>query len=75
METMVPQILLSLLAVYMLLTLLAALFYLSYRQVTLGEFVFWGCFALFVPVFGPFFVIAARPGPRKRDPKRHPGFW
>jgi len=72
---MVSQILLSLLALYMLLTLLAAFFYLYYRQVTLGEFVFWGCFALFIPIFGPFFVIAARPGPRRRTPKRNPSFW
>jgi hypothetical protein len=55
-----------LLAFYALVTFGVTLFYLRYRRLKPGEFVFWGLLAFALPVFGPFFVIAARPGPRKR---------
>jgi hypothetical protein len=59
-----------LLAAYGIGAFLITGFYLRYRRVTFGEYVFWGTVALLLPVFGPFFVIAARPGPRKRIRRR-----
>jgi len=55
-----------LLATYGLIALAISLFYLRYRRVTWGEYTFWAIVAVVLPVLGPFFVIAARPGPRKR---------
>lgn len=46
-----------------------SIFYLRYRRCSALEYAFWGFLAFTLPVIGPFFVIAARPGPRKR-PKR-----
>jgi hypothetical protein len=40
--------------------------YLRYRRCSPIEYVLWGTLALIIPILGPFFVIAARPGPRKR---------
>lgn len=54
------------LAAYCLMAFAVTIFYLRYRRLTLVEYAFWGILALILPVFGPFFVIAARPGPRKR---------
>jgi hypothetical protein len=54
------------LAAYALAAFVISIFYLYYRRVTLGEYLFWGIVAFVIPIFGPFFVIAARPGPRKR---------
>jgi hypothetical protein len=54
------------LAVYCLAAFAVTVFYLHYRRLTPGEYIFWGILALVLPVFGPFFVISARPGPRKR---------
>jgi 4-amino-4-deoxy-L-arabinose transferase-like glycosyltransferase len=56
-----------LLATYLAAAFVAAIFYLRHRRVTLLEFLVWGAVALALPVLGPFFVIAARPGPRKRQ--------
>ncbi len=61
---MVPEILRTLLVVYVVVAFILAVFYLLRRNLTPLEFVLWGGLALLVPVFGPFFVIAARPGPR-----------
>jgi hypothetical protein len=55
-----------LLAVYAIAAFALTVFYLRYRRLTPPEYIFWGTLAFVVPVFGPFFVIAARPGPRKR---------
>lgn len=63
---MIQTILLVLLAIYTVLAVVLALFYMRHRRLTRTEFALWGMLALLVPVFGPFFVIAARPGPRKR---------
>jgi hypothetical protein len=54
------------LAAYGTVAFIISVFYLGYRRVTFGEYVFWGIVAFLLPVVGPFFVIAARPGPRKR---------
>lgn len=62
---MIHTILLALLAIYMVSGFALALFYMRHRRLTRAEFVLWGMLALLVPVFGPFFVIAARPGPRR----------
>jgi hypothetical protein len=63
MEVIILRVLLS---VYCVAALVIAIFYLRYRRLTLGEYAFWGLLAFVIPVLGPFFVIAARPGPRKR---------
>jgi hypothetical protein len=63
---MEATILRFLLAGYSIAAFIITIFYLRYRRLALGEFAFWGCLALALPVVGPFFVIAARPGPRKR---------
>lgn len=63
---MAELVLRSILALYAVSALVLAIFYLRYRGCTKLEYVFWGSLAFFVPVLGPFFVIAARPGPKKR---------
>jgi len=63
---MESTILRFLLAAYIAVSFAIAIFYLHHRRVTVGEYVFWGIVALVLPVLGPFFVIAARPGPRKQ---------
>ena len=60
------QILSILLVAYMLASFALALSYLIYRRCTVLEIALWGMLALCLPVLGPFFVIAARPGPHKR---------
>lgn len=56
--TLLRLILVSFLAVSYLLAIL----YLSRRKMPKQTYVFWGIFALFLPAFGPFFLIAYRPG-------------
>jgi hypothetical protein len=60
-------ILRTMIVIYGLAAFVLAIFYLRYRRCSWFEFVLWGGLAFFVPVFGPFFVIAARPGPKKRS--------
>jgi hypothetical protein len=67
---MIAEILRILLGAYLVLSLALAITYLARRRLTLGEWFFWGGLALIIPVFGPFFVISARPGPRQ--PSRRP---
>jgi hypothetical protein len=62
----------TLLAVYVLGAFVLTLFYLHYRRCSPLEFALWGALALVVPVLGPFFVIAARPGPKKRIQRAKP---
>lgn len=59
-------ILRTLIAIYALAAFILAIFYLRYRRCSPLEFALWGGLAFLLPVFGPFFVIAARPGPKKR---------
>ena len=61
------QILSILLVAYLLASFVLAISYLLYRRCTFLEIVLWGALALCLPILGPFFVIAARPGPRKRN--------
>lgn len=58
-------ILRTLLAVYAIGAFVLTLFYLHYRRCSALEYILWGTIALVVPVLGPFFVIAARPGPKR----------
>jgi len=62
---MEASILRFLLVTYLAAAFAAAIFYLRHRRVTPVEYLLWGTLALVLPVLGPFFVIAARPGPRK----------
>ena len=41
---------------------LLAMFYLSRRVLGWTEYLAWGLFAILLPDFGPFLVIAMRPG-------------
>ena len=45
---------------------LLGMFYLSRRSMGWVEYLAWGIFATVIPVFGPFFVIALRPGLPRR---------
>lgn len=67
---MVAELLRVVLFAYAALAFILAVFYLKRRSLTRVEFLLWGGLALVVPIFGPFFVIAARPGPRKL--RNHP---
>jgi RsiW-degrading membrane proteinase PrsW (M82 family) len=64
-----------LLIIFLVAMFLLAVFYLSRRKMSKLAYAFWGIFALLLPAFGPFFVIAYRPGemaPRKRG-RQKPG--
>ena len=61
-----------LLVFYATAAFIAAFFYLRYRRAGFLEYVLWGIVALVLPVLGPFLVIAARPGPRKRTRRLQP---
>jgi hypothetical protein len=41
---------------------LLAIFYLRQRRMPFHEYLGWGLLAVFVPVFGPFWVICMHPG-------------
>lgn len=69
---MIQTLLFWLLVSYAVFSFVLALSYLRLRRLTRLEFAAWSAVALLVPVFGPFFVIAARPGPRKRPLRRLP---
>ena len=56
----------TLLVVYMVGAFVLTISYLRYRHCSAIEYALWGTLALILPVLGPFFVIAARPGPKKR---------
>ena len=51
-----------LLGFFLLAIFLLAVSYLRRRKMSAWAFAFWGAFALLLPAFGPFFVIAYRPG-------------
>lgn len=56
----------ALLLSYVVGAFVLSIFYLRFRRCSMWEYALWGALAFFLPVIGPFFVIAARPGPRKR---------
>jgi membrane-bound metal-dependent hydrolase YbcI (DUF457 family) len=49
---------------------LMAIFYLRQRRMPFHEYLAWGLMAIFMPVFGPFWVIYMRPG-QPAWPRRH----
>ncbi len=63
---MASTYLLILLGLYILGSFALTASYLVYRRCTTRELIIWGLLAFCIPVLGPFFVIAARPGPKKR---------
>lgn len=63
--------LIILLGLYILGSFALAVSYLVYRRCATRELILWGLLAFCIPVLGPFFVIAARPGPKKRPERSH----
>ena len=63
---MEPILLRIILSIYIFGAFGLTLAYLHYRHCSTSEILLWGMLALIIPVLGPFFVIAARPGPKKR---------
>jgi len=64
-----------LLVVFLVAIYLVSISYLRRRKMSKLAYAFWGTFALLLPAFGPFFVIAYRPGElvhRKRS-RQKPG--
>jgi hypothetical protein len=51
-----------LLILFFVAIFLMAISYLRRRKMSAWGYAFWGVFALLLPAFGPFFVIAFRPG-------------
>jgi len=62
MSSMNADILRLLLVTFLVTIFLVAVFYLRQRKMSTWTYAFWGTFALLLPAFGPFFVIAYRPG-------------
>jgi hypothetical protein len=63
---MTPQMLRVILFLFLAVIYLASLLYLGRRKMPVVAYIFWGIFALLLPAIGPFFVIAYRPGERRR---------
>jgi hypothetical protein len=49
--------------------------YLSRRQLKAWQMVFYGAIILCLPLFGPFWVIALRPGKRRENVSPDPPHW
>lgn len=65
--------LLTLLVIFFVAMFLLSVSYLRRRKMSCWAYAFWGTFALLLPAFGPFFVIAYRPGERKRSIRGYKG--
>jgi hypothetical protein len=63
---MIPDILRILLLTAILCMAFLSFIYLSRRQLSWKEYLLLGLFSAMVPVFGPFLVIALRPGVRRQ---------
>jgi hypothetical protein len=59
------EVLRTLLMVFFVVMFLVAISYLRRRKMSAWAYLFWGTFALLLPAFGPFFIIAYRPGERR----------
>ena len=59
-----PEIIRILLLLDILAMGLLCMFFLRRRSMSWAEYLAWGLFAVALPVFGPFLVIALRPGRR-----------
>jgi hypothetical protein len=62
MKSMNADFLLSLLIFFFATIYLLSVSFLWQRKMSAWAYAFWGMFALLLPAFGPFFVIAYRPG-------------
>jgi len=51
-----------LLIIFLVAIFLVSISYLRRRKMSTWAYAFWGTIALLLPAFGPFFVIAYRPG-------------
>src|SRR5512145_554427 len=51
------------------------LFYLSRRQLPFWGYIFYAAIILFLPAFGPFWVIAIRPGKLRSNIRQHSPGW
>jgi hypothetical protein len=60
----------GLLVIYLVLAYVAAVLYLRRRRMPFGAYAFWGFFAMLIPAFGPFVVIALQPGQSTRGARR-----
>ena len=60
----------AMLVVYLVLAYALAVLYLRQRRMPFGVYAFWGFFALLLPAFGPFVVIALQPGHSARGSER-----
>lgn len=65
----IPDILRALLVVSILTMACLSFYCLSRRRLSWGQYLFYGLFAALVPIFGPFLVIALRPGSPRRASK------
>jgi pilus assembly protein TadC len=63
---MIPDILRTLLLTAILSMAFLSFFYLSRRRLSWNEYLLLGLFSALVPVFGPFLVIALRPGVKRQ---------
>ena len=52
----------TMLLFFLVTIFLVSALYLRQRKMSAWAYAFWGTFALLLPAFGPFFVIAYRPG-------------
>ena len=62
-----------LLVIFFVVIFLMSILYLQHRKMSAWAYAFWGAFALLLPAFGPFFVIAYRPGERRRTVRGYKG--
>ena len=63
----------TLLIIFFVAIFLVSISFLQRRKMSCGAYAFWGTVALLLPAFGPFFVIAYRPGERRRDIRGYKG--
>jgi hypothetical protein len=73
MTAMNAETLRILLVIFFVAIFLLSVSYLRRRKMSCWAYAFWGTFALLLPAFGPFFVIAYRPGERRRDSRGYKG--
>jgi len=62
MNLMDADVLRSILIFFLVAIYLISISFLSRRKLSVWAYAFWGIFALLLPAFGPFFLIAYRPG-------------
>ena len=62
----IPEVLRALLLFSILSMAFLSFYFLSRRQLSWREYLLFGLFSALVPVFGPFLVIALRPGIKRQ---------